>query len=984
MKRLSFVLLSTFATASVAQAASLSHNTHARSGLRGVAPAGSATSISQMTDNTPVSGSGGSCNDAGGSDTTLDNSWWRRFYFNEYNSPGSAVVDSVTIAIEAAPPTPVTINLYTIPHSAAVDTITLEDLTLIGSGSACNDGSDLQALTIPVAATITDAQSTDLVVEYHIDGSDGLFFPGANASPETHPSFFSSSGCGLDEPLTVSDAGLPDMHTVVIVNLGSTGPGAPLLSKAFAPSTVSVGAPSTLTITLSNQSQPGAATLGADLTDTLPAGLLVAATPNASTTCPAGTVTATAGSSSVSLSAGAQIPASATCTVTVDVSAAANGVFNNTLAAGALQTDLGNNHEPAQATLVVFTSGPSTFPPDENFDENAAPSLPAGWVSSNMTGPSDWTTTSSASDTAPYAAFAPEMGEVSDFTLDTPVFTAAANQTVTFHHQFNLEGDTELGGTGLDGAVLEVSIGGGEFTDIVTAGGSFETGGYIKGINPTLGSPLSGRDAWTGNSGGFITSTALLPASAAGQPTQLRFRTASDNSGTADGVTGWWVDSIHLDVRTPGNPPSATVTPTSLTFSVPYGQAGYQTLSIANAAGSDPLTYTVMSRHLSERPKLIPYTADTSATKQAGELSGSQLVSSLARRLAEAQREASRALPPWLPADSVVFQLDDGSPERFNGFGTFGDPPTEAGVVWLNRFTATDAQTIDSISIYWGTAAQTGGSMQGLQANLVVYYDADGDGDPTNALRIGSDDLVTITTLGDFETYPTNFAIPAAGDVYIGFVDQWAIDGGYVPKIQVGATDRTNPLGKSYLSGATFPPTDITNLANNDQTGALDDIASSLAGNLLIRATGTGGSGGSAPCTAATANWLQVLNPMGSGVAGGDSTDIGINAAPFFNDLGPGTYTAQLCITTNDPAQPLVVVPVSMIVTPVPCSGDPDEIFCNGFEGPEDDGKQSGSDPYAAADSHATAFDGVKGKSVASPGSMKRGPSQPTPAPHKA
>jgi len=969
MKRLSLVLLSALATTGVAQAAGLLHNPHASAGVRGIAPAGSATSISQMADNTPVSDAGLTCADQD-SGTSADNSWWRRFYFSEYGAPGSASVDSVTVLIDSGSATPITINLYTIPHGDTADTITLEDLTLIGSGSASNDGSDMQSLTIPVSATVTDAQGTDLVVEYHIDASDGLFLPGANASAETHPSFFSSSFCGYPEPTTMADVGYPDSHSILIVNLGSTGPGAPNLATTFAPTTVAADAPSTLTITLSNQSQPGAATLGAALTDTLPAGLLVAATPNASTTCPAGTVTANAGSSSVSLSAGAQIPASATCTVTVDVSAAASGLFTNTLAAGALQTDLGNSHDATSATLTVYSGGPGTFPPDENFDENAAPLLPSGWVSSTTTGSNDWTTTLTASDTAPYAAFASTLP--GDFTLDSPVFTAVANQTVTFHHQFNLE-------QAFDGGVLEISIGGGAFTDIVTAGGSFERGGYVELM--TL-PPLTGRAAWSGNSGGFITTTALLPPKAVGQPTQLRFRDAVDLGFAPEGVPGWWVDSIHLGVRTPGNPPSATVTPTSLAFTVQVNGADLKSINIANATGSDPLTYSILARHLSNRPTLTPYTAESDETTQAA--NGKPALPLPFARAGSARPGTPRALPPWLPVDSVVFQLDDGSPEMMIFFGVQSDPPTESGVVWLNRFAASDAQTIDSISIYWGTVAQTGGSMQGLQANLVVYYDADGDGDPTNALRIGSDDLVTITTLGDFETYPTNFAIPAAGDVYIGFVDQWAIDGGYVPKIRVGATDRNNPLGKSYLSGATFPPTDITNLANNDQTGALDDIASSLAGNLLIRATGTGGSGGSAPCTAATANWLQVLNPMGSGVAGGDSTEVGVNAAPFFNDLGPGTYTAQLCITTNDPAQPLVVVPVSMTVTPVPCSGDPDEIFCNGFEGPEDDGKQSGSDLHAAADSHATAFDGVKGKSVASPGSMKRGSSQPVPAPHKA
>ncbi len=126
----------------------------------------------------------------------------------------------------------------------------------------------------------------------------------------------------------------------------------PTLGKAFSPATVGEGATSTLTITLSNPDAT-AATLSAALTDTLPTGLLIATTPNASTTCTGGTVTAVAGGSTVSLSAGSSIPANSSCTVTVDVTAASGGSYINVLPAGALQTDNGDNTAPAIATLTV-------------------------------------------------------------------------------------------------------------------------------------------------------------------------------------------------------------------------------------------------------------------------------------------------------------------------------------------------------------------------------------------------------------------------------------------------------------------------------------------------------------------------------------------------------------------------------------------------------------------------------------------------------
>ena len=137
--------------------------------------------------------------------------------------------------------------------------------------------------------------------------------------------------------------------TFTVPNGGSQ---APTLSKAFAPTSIDTSMKSTLTITLNNAG-PAASTLSANLTDTFPSGLVVAAVPAESTTCPSGTVTAVAGSGSVSLATGAQIPAVGSCTVSVDVTSASAGSYNNSIAAGALQTSSGTNAGSANATLTV-------------------------------------------------------------------------------------------------------------------------------------------------------------------------------------------------------------------------------------------------------------------------------------------------------------------------------------------------------------------------------------------------------------------------------------------------------------------------------------------------------------------------------------------------------------------------------------------------------------------------------------------------------
>ncbi len=115
-------------------------------------------------------------------------------------------------------------------------------------------------------------------------------------------------------------------------------------------------------------------------------------------------------------------------------------------------------------------------------------------------------------------------------------------------HEFSLE---TVGGDptqAFDGAVLEISLGGGPFLDILDAGGAFVTNGYNTTIAGSgIGNnPLPNRPAWSGDSGGFITTIITLPAAAAGQTVQFKWRCATDD-GNANGSIGWWLDNIAVN-----------------------------------------------------------------------------------------------------------------------------------------------------------------------------------------------------------------------------------------------------------------------------------------------------------------------------------------------------------------------------------------------------------------------------------------------------
>jgi uncharacterized repeat protein (TIGR01451 family) len=177
----------------------------------------------------------------------------------------------------------------------------------------------------------------------------------------------------------------------------------------------------------------------------------------------------------------------------------------------------------------------------QNFDGAAAPALPAGWTTTATGAQSNWVTSSSAADTAPNAAFTTGANAVGvNELVSPPINVSSPTAQLSFRQNYNLQSS---GSSGRDGGVLEIKIGADAFADILAAGGSFVSGGYIRAISTIHGNPLGGRQAWTGNSGGFITTVVNLPAAAAGQIVQLKWRCGTDNSTAS---VGWYVDTISI------------------------------------------------------------------------------------------------------------------------------------------------------------------------------------------------------------------------------------------------------------------------------------------------------------------------------------------------------------------------------------------------------------------------------------------------------
>ncbi len=145
--------------------------------------------------------------------------------------------------------------------------------------------------------------------------------------------------------------------TLASANLTVIAP--PVIAKAFGALTIPLGTSTSLTFTLSSSNSSLTLT-GVTFTDTLPAGLVVAATPNLNSTCN-GTPSATPGGSVVSLATATLAPG-ASCTVSVSVTGSTAGVKNNTVPITSTNGGAGVNAN-ASITVIAQPSIAKAFNP---------------------------------------------------------------------------------------------------------------------------------------------------------------------------------------------------------------------------------------------------------------------------------------------------------------------------------------------------------------------------------------------------------------------------------------------------------------------------------------------------------------------------------------------------------------------------------------------------------------------------------------------
>ena len=247
---------------------------------------------------------------------------------------------------------------------------------LIASGASLSFGSgNTETITVQIQLLNSNAAVGDQFCnQVNVEAQDGI----------SSVIFSDLSTTGTDPDGTDNDNS-PDESLLSCLDI--TGfIDSPTVSKSFSPDTILLGGTSTLTIDLGNAGSL-ASTLTAAMTDTLPSGVIVATPPNQAGDCPS-SVTANAGAGSVDYDSGGTIPTGG-CSITVQVTSntAGLGTVTNTIPAGELETDQGNNTSAANAGFTIIDdaevniSGPGSVVEGEstgNYTVTIDQTVPAG------------------------------------------------------------------------------------------------------------------------------------------------------------------------------------------------------------------------------------------------------------------------------------------------------------------------------------------------------------------------------------------------------------------------------------------------------------------------------------------------------------------------------------------------------------------------------------------------------------------------------
>jgi subtilisin-like proprotein convertase family protein len=401
-----------------------------------------------------------------------------------------------------------------------------------------------------------------------------------------------------------------------------------------------------------------------------------------------------------------------------------------------------------------------------------------------------------------------------------------------------------------------------------------------------------------------------------------------DRAGGDTGSLGNWsltlatptsATALHMPIAVrpaiPPTPPAITVTPATLAVTLAPDVTGSQTFAIGNT-GETALDWTI--------DEAVPTVVLDLAQEIPAEKYDANRPVVLTNRLASRNgppaqvRHFESDVTDQAQGGTITLSLDDGTAE--DGLGLTGG----SQIIWFNRFTPAAASfpfALNEIQVLFQPTANSGVNV-GELIDLHVFTDADGN--PANGAVLAASFLNQVVgAVGSFNTYTlaTPVQLTGPGDVLIAVVNRTAgTDNNEFP----AAIDTTTSSARSWVGeyGVTTVPSPPTLPA----PGLFGEVGGfGFPGNWLIR--GLGSQGPQTGCASPQdVPWISVTPTSGTTAAAGTST-VTVNYDP--TGLAPATYSALLCIDSNDPVNPTVELPVSMTVA-IPVDG----LFSDGFEDP--------------------------------------------------
>ncbi len=183
----------------------------------------------------------------------------------------------------------------------------------------------------------------------------------------------------------------------------------------------------------------------------------------------------------------------------------------------------------------------------ENFDTTPAGALPPRWSTSTLVpAPIIWNARAENPRSAPNALVLITIRDntTSEATSPGYVVPASGRLRLRFYKAYQLE-------TRVDGMRLKMSVDGGPFTDIETAGGAFIAGGYT----PRPGGGSYGY--WTDRAAAYSETIAETPTLIPGQQVRFRWEAFFDNSIRWSNLH---IDDVEVTAAAPPPPAIPTMT----------------------------------------------------------------------------------------------------------------------------------------------------------------------------------------------------------------------------------------------------------------------------------------------------------------------------------------------------------------------------------------------------------------------------------------